>query len=806
MKSARQAIKIRTTSPDHFNAETGGEITVDLEEDFDGDTHCVVESHPHGWDFGTRIGKCEKHAIGKLTCTLPPMPDVDGLVHFSVGRGHYYGEKSDAIEVEYVTPLAASFASIPYYDASSGELLVRTQLHGAWKNKKSMQIRATSQSWPGGVILEHQAVHGKSFRRFIVNFQGIREDVSEDVTVQLLDDGKTLVKRSVRLVRVPHKKRGRVAVDAKRRSLEVDGRPFFPISWFASLEHGVETAIFNLQEMARRGVNAVMMYNLVPPYSRAKFQRGEPVQRLVLDACATLGIKVHVYLLDLADRLASGEVKEGTPEYDALGDAVKGLKDHPAVLSWYVADDDSGEHLPSVYKYIKRIDPYHPVSIAVSMPRDQNKHKYVMGADIIMTETYPADGDAAYKIMQISNHWPTMFMPSITCGRAWTIEEDGYVISRPVFRSQFYHALIGGATGETWFRFHEAKGWNNPGVPLLDESGQLAREVLELVPSLINAGNWHPETAMPPVIAHARYQNGTEAPAGEAMRAKAFREVSGLVTLLVANGRNEPMQAVVNFAFGSPGIYDKSTGSSCTEAMVPFELSAWHPRRVKVCGGQLEEWLPAWGVQVFRFNGTSQLATEPVPSYPYKLKGLMTYSNLLTTHNGEKNLIVNPSFETSSTFVAAPDGWFCGMADAPKGRPDSSCFADTSVSRSGRHSGRFVTGANPFLFRMRPSTWMNSDHYTGTLSRGNYAGSVWAQADRPMDLEVVRLTATTPGDTQTPEEEFLSRVAIGDQWTELAFELLVDSQHLEMSAGLQLAFKASMPGVVWLDDAELMKL
>merc|ERR1719410_2427546 len=128
------------------------------------------------------------------------------------------------------------------------------------------------------------------------------------------------------------------------------------------------------------------------------------------------------------------------------------------------------------------------------MPRQQSQEKYVTGADIIMTETYPSDGDATYRIMMTSNHWPTLFKPSITCGRAWTLEEDGFVISREVFRSQLYHAVIGGATGEIWFRYHEAKGWNNPGVPLLEESGNVARELLEIVPTVINSGVWDQDT------------------------------------------------------------------------------------------------------------------------------------------------------------------------------------------------------------------------------------------------------------------------------------------------------------------------
>merc|ERR1719343_1375587 len=151
------------------------------------------------------------------------------------------------------------------------------------------------------------------------------------------------------------------------------------------------------------------------------------------------------------------------------------------------------------------------------------------------------------------------------------------------------------------------------------------------------------------------------------------------------------------------------------------------------------------------------------------------------------NLIINPGFETSSTFVSAPDGWYCGMADFPKGQPDSNCFSDTTIKRSGRHSGRFVTGNNPYVFRIRPTTWLNADSYMGTLHEGKYKGSVWAQSDRPLEVMAVRIWAATGADVESPLEEVLSTVKLdpsdGNAWEELEFEFeLKDGD--EPTAGL----------------------
>ena len=70
------------------------------------------------------------------------------------------------------------------------------------------------------------------------------------------------------------------------------------------------------------------------------------------------------------------------------------VKDHPALLAYYIADEPDGAGfgmdpriLEEVYAYIKRVDPYHPITIVLncrgSVPR------YVHTGDIIMADPYP---------------------------------------------------------------------------------------------------------------------------------------------------------------------------------------------------------------------------------------------------------------------------------------------------------------------------------------------------------------------------------------------------------------------------------
>lgn len=53
-----------------------------------------------------------------------------------------------------------------------------------------------------------------------------------------------------------------------------------------------------------------------------------------------------------------------------LRDEIRALKDHPAILSWYVADEPEGqgisaETLEEIYDVIRAEDPYHPISLVI---------------------------------------------------------------------------------------------------------------------------------------------------------------------------------------------------------------------------------------------------------------------------------------------------------------------------------------------------------------------------------------------------------------------------------------------------------
>merc|ERR1740117_288776 len=104
------------------------------------------------------------------------------------------------------------------------------------------------------------------------------------------------------------------------------------------------------------------------------------------------------------------------------------------------------------------------------------------------------------------------------------------------------------------------------------------------------------------------------------------------------------------------------------------------------------------------------------------------------------------------TYISAPDSWGCMMAPFPKGLPDTSCFADSTVHKTGRHAGRFASGANPYAFVATPT-------YT-VKTAGTYRGSIWAQSNAAMHLSVITGSS----------DEAIADMQLTSDWQQLSFE------------------------------------
>eukprot|EP01052_Picozoa_sp_SAG31_P010684 SAG31_NODE_592_length_13726_cov_7.188082_4_plen_460_part_00 len=167
-------------------------------------------------------------------------------------------------------------------------------------------------------------------------------------------------------------------VDHSRAGLLVDGEPWIGLGWYYStLDQGIYEPGYAadrkaIAELAKTGVTQLMIYSFVDEVTGGE---GPNIteRRLILDQCQAVGVKVMVKMTALIDAVVGNNGNAPTPkpgrntskDWAALSSTVAELKEHPAVLGWYLCDDccESMEFntvlMRQAYIDIKFLDPYH---------------------------------------------------------------------------------------------------------------------------------------------------------------------------------------------------------------------------------------------------------------------------------------------------------------------------------------------------------------------------------------------------------------------------------------------------------------
>lgn len=178
----------------------------------------------------------------------------------------------------------------------------------------------------------------------------------------------------------------------------VNGTPMAPVGIFAS-------AVQDYPKIAAAGYNFVMPYigvysrrDMVPPDQYSD----DPavVFRHFLDNADAVGLKVAFSLKDLLTNTFNPEkhnitdFKLGNDPMAVAAAIVNAIKDHPALLAWYINDESSLANLQNVIdmrELVSRLDPYHPtISLTYEM---ENLPGYANSGDIFSYDPYPIQAD-----------------------------------------------------------------------------------------------------------------------------------------------------------------------------------------------------------------------------------------------------------------------------------------------------------------------------------------------------------------------------------------------------------------------------
>lgn len=230
-----------------------------------------------------------------------------------------------------------------------------------------------------------------------------------------------------------------------------DGRSIIPCGFYAysPVQFGL------LDEEVVRGMN------LFSPY---QFIESKTIKERIkyMDRCAQLGMKVNYNLLNIA---GGGGIKfdksSKVDKYKLLESEIMAIKDHPALLGWYIADEPDGqgvsaETLEDIYARIKAIDPYHPISIVIL--NAEPGRRYSSACDIIMCDSYPVPNSPANEVIaaieglqsELQYEKAVWYVPQTFGGNEWWEREP----SSAEIRMMTWGSAVAGARGFQAFVRH----------------------------------------------------------------------------------------------------------------------------------------------------------------------------------------------------------------------------------------------------------------------------------------------------------------------------------------------------------------
>ncbi|MGC8864063.1 MAG: hypothetical protein ACP5R5_15000, partial [Armatimonadota bacterium] len=501
--------------------------------------------------------------------------------------------------------------------------------------------------------------------------------------------------------------------------------------------------------------------------------------RRKLDRCAAVGMKLNYDIKLLTESLESDEQEE------ALRSEVNAIKDHPALLAWYISDEPElrkipPERLARAYRIIKGLDPVHPVAMCIALV--SRAPQYVDAMDVLMVDIYPvphqpvtavAEGvDKALAAVTLAPgresgtdsprtgegspvdsatlspagkdaglRKPVWFIPQAFGGGEFWYREP---TAREV-RVMTYLALIHGATGIQYFIRRPPTG--NPKSPVVwSECRTLAMECSQLAPAILS-GNPAPKVVCEPEQIHAR----------------AWMD-RGMLFVIAVNTKNEP--TALRLTLEGCGYSGK--------ADLIFER-----RKVDVVSGGIADIIDAMDSRIYR------VPIGPFPEEDIKIS--------------PDSIVANPSFEEIVS-PGTPASCYIWNGEVE----GAICTIDPYVARHGRQSVRMTVPASGSGVVLVPLLLADPTVRTKELSQdpwpfwlkykagARYRASVWAKSQTP-GVQFRFTDAVLDGFPRT--------FALSTEWQRYEAEGVAKRDKPYSSLGIQLLG----PGTAWFDVFEVIQ-
>ncbi len=286
-------------------------------------------------------------------------------------------------------------------------------------------------------------------------------------------DGRELGRRSLTLTRVEKFPPRKAWIDRHRR-LIVDGEPFFPLGTYWG---GIKT-----NEMA---IYARSPFNCIMPYA--------DVGRAGLDLAHAHGIRVIYSVKDLY--AGHRGIKTEEEARQRIARTVNALKDHPAIIAWYINDElplTMLDTLTAHRQWLEELDPERP-TWAVLYQYNQVR-EYLPTFDVIGTDPYPIPNSPPSKALE----WARTTVAQTFGARAvwmvpqifdWTsYKKQGRPPTLAEMRCMAWSCIAAGANGLIFYSWFDL--WRMDKTTPFEQRWKdvtaLAAEIREKIPILLS--------------------------------------------------------------------------------------------------------------------------------------------------------------------------------------------------------------------------------------------------------------------------------------------------------------------------------
>lgn len=190
------------------------------------------------------------------------------------------------------------------------------------------------------------------------------------VVVRLNEEGKTILEGSQHFYKLPQPKGNEVYFD-ENLNLVVNGKPMLPIIWWSGSP---------FEEIAKTGADGI----IVGFGSGAKKHLDDLLKINQFGVVVLMGGGEEKRYIYEKEKLTEEAIK-------VITDRINAIKDHPALLFYYLTDEPEGKAvsvtvLKEVYELIKKLDPYHPINITNDSVG--GIHTYIDCADMFFPDPY----------------------------------------------------------------------------------------------------------------------------------------------------------------------------------------------------------------------------------------------------------------------------------------------------------------------------------------------------------------------------------------------------------------------------------